>query len=310
MHYFLRYVRQNRKKLIKGALIIAFLILMLQLLNHFIKNNSEDNMTAIDIYNTSNGTIVSDKSAVSGGKLSVTELENVSNKISEFVDLCNNRRVEEAYNLVSNECKEELYQSMDDFVNNYYNALFSDGSREYTIENWTKDTYIVKFTEDLLATGKSINENSYSDYITIVDENGEKKLNINKFIDKEEINKTGENDNIKVEVLSRLKYFDYEIYELNVTNDTDNEILLDQLLDTETIYLKDNKDNRHYSYSNEIIKDDLRIFSGFTKRLKIKFDSPYITGRKINKLYFSEIVLNYDPNNYGSITTTNVFVNI
>lgn len=310
MHNFLRYVRQNRKKIIKGALIIAFLILMLQLLNHFIKNNSEDNMTAIDIYNTSNGTIVSDKSAVSGGKLSVTELENVSNKISEFVDLCNNRRVEEAYNLVSNECKEELYQSMDDFVNNYYNALFSDGSREYTIENWTKDTYIVKFTEDLLATGKSINENSYSDYITIVDENGEKKLNINKFIDKEEINKTGENDNIKVEVLSRLKYFDYEIYELNVTNDTDNEILLDQLLDTETIYLKDNKDNRHYSYSNEIIKDDLRIFSGFTKRLKIKFDSPYITGRKINKLYFSEIVLNYDPNNYGSITTTNVFVNI
>ncbi len=310
MHNFLRYIRQNRKKIIKGVLIIAFFIIMLNLLNYFIKDEGSNDSSSSDIYNTSNGTIVSDKSAVSGGKISTRELEKVSNQINDFVELCNSNKVEDAYNLISDACKEALYPNIEYFTNNYYDILFNGKNREYTIENWTGDTYIVKFTEDLLATGKSTKENSYSDYITIVDENGEKKLNINKFIGKEEINKKGENDNIKAEVLSRSKYFDYEVYEIKVTNDTDSPILLDQLLDSETIYLKDNKGNRHYSYNNEIVKEDLKIFSGFSKTIKIKFDNPYITGRKIASLNFSEAVLEYDENNYGSISTTKVSVNL
>ena len=98
MHNLMRFIRQNKKQIIKVALIVAFLILMLQLLNYFAANQTSDySNSKSDIYNTSNGTIISDKSAVSGGSISTSEINKVNNKIDEFVKYCNEHNTEEAY---------------------------------------------------------------------------------------------------------------------------------------------------------------------------------------------------------------------
>lgn len=311
MHNLMRFIRQNRKQIIKVALIVAFLILMLQLLNYFAANQTSDySNSKSDIYNTSNGTIISDKSAVSGGSISTSEINKVNNKIDEFVKYCNEHNTEEAYNMLSDSCKEELYPDVNDFNSNYYEPLFKEEKRNYSIENWTGNTYIVKFTEDLLATGKAANNSTYQDYITIVEENGQTKLNINKYIGREEINKKSSSDNIEAVVLYREKYMDYEVYKMQITNNTGSTILLDQLTKTDGIYLKDNNDTKHIAYSNEIIKDDLQIYNGHTNTIKIKFDNPYIVGRKIKSLCFSKIVLNYDVNNYAAYTTIKFSINL
>lgn len=304
MHNFMSYIRQNRKKIIKVALIVAFLILMLQLLNYFAANQTKDySNSKNDIYNTSNGTIISDKSAVSGGSISISEINKVNNKIDEFVKYCNEHNTEEAYNMISDSCKEELYPDVNDFISNYYEPLFKEEKRNYSIENWASDTYIVKFTGDLLATGKAANDSTYQDYITLVEENGQTKLNINKYIGREEINKKSGSDNIEAVVLYREKYMDYEVYKMQITNNTGSTILLDQLTKTDGIYLKDNNDTKHIACSNEIIKDDLQIYNGHTNTIKIKFNNPYIVGRKIKSLCFSNVVLNYDINNYAAYNT-------
>ncbi len=202
MHNLMRFIRQNKKQIIKVALIVAFFILMLQLLNYFAANQtSNDSNRKSDIYNTSNGTILSDKSAVSGGSISTSEINKVNSKIDEFVKYCNEHNTEEAYNILSDSCKEELYPEINDFISNYYEPLFKDEKRNYSIENWASNTYIVKFTGDLLATGKSANDSTYQDYITIIEENGQTKLNINKYIGREEINKKSSSDNIEAIVL-------------------------------------------------------------------------------------------------------------
>ena len=311
MHNLMRFIRQNKKQIIKVALIVAFLILMLQLLNYFAANQTSDySNSKSDIYNISNGTIISDKSAVSGGSISTSEINKVNNKIDEFVKYCNEHNTEEAYNMLSDSCKEELYPDVNDFNSNYYEPLFKEEKRNYSIENWTGNTYIVKFTGDLLATGKAANNSTYQDYITIVEENGQTKLNINKYIGREEINKKSSSDNIEAVVLYREKYMDYEVYKMQITNNTGSTILLDQLTKTDGIYLKDNNDTKHIAYSNEIIKDDLQIYNGHTNTIKIKFDNPYIVGRKIKSLCFSKIVLNYDVNNYGAYNTIKFSMNL
>lgn len=312
MHNFMRYIRQNKKQIIKVAVIAASLFGLLQLLDYLAGQDikTENSYNKSDIYKTSNGTIVSDKSAVSGGTISTTELKKVSNKIEEFVEFCNEQNTEAAYNLLSESCKEEFYPSNDSFVTYYYEPLFKKGKRTYSIQNWIKDTYIVKFTEDLLATGKSGSESTYQDYITIIDENGEKKLNINKYIAREELDNTINQDNIQITVTSRNKYMDYEEYEIKVTNNTEGTILLDQLLDTDSIYLVDNNKTKHIAYSNEIVKDDLKIYKGHTKTIKIKFDNPYISGRKIKTLCFSNVVLKYDINNKASFETQKISINL
>ena len=311
MHNLMRFIRQNKKQIIKVALIVAFFILMLQLLNYFAANQtSNDSNRKSDIYNTSNGTILSDKSAVSGGSISTSEINKVNSKIDEFVKYCNEHNTEEAYNILSDSCKEELYPEINDFISNYYEPLFKDEKRNYSIENWASNTYIVKFTGDLLATGKSANDSTYQDYITIIEENGQTKFNINKYIGREEINKKSSSDNIEAIVLYREKYMDYEVYKMQITNHTGSTILLDQLTKTDGIYLKDNNDTKHIAYSNEMIKDDLQIYNGHTNTIKIKFDNPYIVGRKIKSLCFSNVVLNYDVNNYAAYNTIKFSMNL
>lgn len=312
MHNIMRYIRQNRKKLIRIALIVVSLFGLLQFLNYMAKNNIETGKSNsnTNIYNTSNGTIMSEKSAVSGATVSTTKIENVNNTIKEFVDYCNNHNVEEAYNMLSDNCKEQIYPNIERFKSNYYEGLFADGSRTYNIENWTVNTYIVKYTGDLLATGKSADDFTYQDYITIEENNGQRKLNISKYIGREELNKTSSSNNIVMTALYKEKYMDYEIYKIKITNNTDSTILLDELIDTDTIYLKDSNNVKHVSYSNEIVKENLKVYRNETKTIEIKFDNPYISGRKINNLCFSNILLDYTSNNYAGANMIKFTINL
>lgn len=56
-----------------------------------------------------------------------------------------------------------------------------------------------------------MNHNITQDYITIVNENGQTKLNINSYIGKQQINKTQESNNVKIKVVETNVYFDYSI---------------------------------------------------------------------------------------------------
>ncbi len=310
MHNIMRFIRKQRKKIILGVLILIAVIIAVNMLNYIGGIGYKSNHVKSNIYNESNGTIKSESSAVTGGSVSKSEIKKVNNKIEEFVKFGNSKNIEEAYKLLSEDCKNELYSTIDDFRDYYFTQIFGGEEKKYTIENWLDNTYMVRFTEDLLATGKPVSNSSKLDYITIVEENGEKKLNINKFIGTQALNKSIEEDNIKTEVISRVKYMDYEKYNIKVTNNTGGDILLDQLLDTKKIYLKDTNNIKHYAYSNEIIKNDLIIYQKHSKNIQIKFDNPYIKDRTIKRLTFSEVVLNYDPQNYGNITMKNMSINI
>ncbi len=313
MHNIMRFIRQNKKQIIKVALIVAFLFGFLQLLNYIVGRDSSEktsNKETSEIYNETKGKVVSDKSAISGAKVSTSEIKKVSEIIEKFVENCNNHNTEEAYNMISDDCKEEIYPNLEDFETGYFENLFGNEKRTYSIEKLLENTYIVKFTGDLLATGRSGSDYSYQDYITVVEENGENKLNINKYIGKEEINKKSSSNDIETRVLYRKKYMDYEIYTMKIKNNTDGNILLDQLIDTDKIYLKDNNDTKHIAYSNEIVKDDLVIYQGHTNEIEIKFDNPYVSGRTIKSICFSEVVLNYNPNNKGGLNLIKLLVNV
>ena len=313
MHNLLRYIRMNKKKLIKVALILAFLIILLQVLNYLTskKNAVEYNNDYSNIQNETNGTIKSDKSAVSGKKVSTKEIKEVGNSINSFVDFCNEGKIEEAYELLSQQCREVLYKDTNTFKNDYYEKVFNGENRTYTVENWTGDTYIVKFTENLLATGKGVSEASFTDYITIIEENNKKKLNINSLVGKKEINKSKENDNIIINILNKIQFMEYAIYEVDISNNTNGTILLSSLESgAKNIYLKDNNENKINSYINELSLEELKVYSKLTKKIKIKFDIPYIKDREINSFNIKNIILDYKEDNYGASFKTNVCVNM
>lgn len=298
MYKLIRFYNQNRKKVWIFILIIVFLFAILRLLNYMAKQKnsskiaSENNSIFINNSVKENSSIISNKSVVGGTSISTNKLNEAENVIDKFMNYCNDCKIEEAYNLLSEDCKEQLFETEEVFKNNYYDSIFNDETKLYTIENWTSDTYKINISNDILATGNITEEKM--DYFTIVKQRDEYKLNIKNYVGKNDINKEAEHENIKIKVLNRNTYMDYEIYEIQVTNNSENDILLDTKNDTKTIYLQDNKGAKFYAYTNEIIDNEFIVRKSKTKNIKIKFNSGFSSNRRINYMFFSDLILNYN----------------
>ena len=303
MHRLRRFYYNNKVKIWKSIAIIAFFFIALQILNTIISKNNEEKIKET-ISNTSNNTtseknnnieIASNESAVTGDIIDETILEEETNIIDEFVSACNNKEIEKAYDMLSNECKEVLYQDINIFKQNYYNSIFSNGSKKIAkIENWTQNTYKVNYVEDILETGKIAGE-SFQDYITVIESEGQLKLNISDFIGKMNINKIQNFENIQINVIEKKTFMDYEEYVFQIENKSDKNILLDTGESTKSIYLEDKNNVKYYSQSHEILRGLLKINSGFSTQVNIKFTKSYSNEvAKTSKIVFSNVVLDYN----------------
>ena len=311
MNRIIRYFNQNRKKVYISLIIIVFLFGLLQLLNVMAKNKKEEekDTSGINEIMQNNKSIVSNKSAVSGTSISEKKLKKDTDVIDNFFKYCNEGNIENAYNLLTDECKEEMYPTIDEFKRIYYNDLFSEGKRTYTIENWFGDTYQVRMTGDILSTGKIDGNQTKQDYVTIVEKDGDYKININNYVGRTKPqDKTTSYKNVDITIDEINTYMDYEAYTISVQNNTQNSLLLDTGESTKSVYLLDKNNAKSYFYSNEILKNKLIIQSKYTNKLKIKFASPYSSTKSLKSMVFSKFVLNYeeyqnteDKSNYEGI---------
>lgn len=292
MYKLIRFYNQNRRKIIIIVLVIIFLLLLLQLFNYLAKTNqSVENKNIKNQENIQNNNeMISNKSAVSGKDISQTKLKNDSDIINEFFEYCNNGDIEKAYNILTDECKEEIYSSIENFKNNYYDYVFKGEKKSYTIENWTDNVYQVRITDDILSTGKLDTTETRQDYVSVVDD----KLNINSYIKRTKLNKETIANDVKITVNQIDTYMDYEIYSLTIENNSNKTIKLDTNDDTKSVYLLDNNDHKYYFYNNEINENKLIISSKFKNTLKIKFMSSYGSTKKIQNLVFSKMILDFD----------------
>lgn len=295
MYNLIRFYNQNKKKILRTILIIVLIIALIQLLNFFVKENAgQKNQKLNIISNQINQELISDKSAISGQSISSTKLKQDTDIINEFVEKCNSKDFNEAYKLLTEECKEVMFPTLQEFYDIYFMTIFNNEKRIHTIQNWSGNIYQVRFTEDLLSTGRIDGNETIQDYITIKNENGEKKLNINNYIERKNLNQKTEHKNIEVTVISVDKYVDYEEYNLSIKNNSEDAILLDTSDDTKSVYLLDKNNMKYYFYNNEINTNKLVIQSQFTNNLKIKFNNSYSSSRNINYMVFSKLVLNYE----------------
>lgn len=302
MYRFIHWYNQNKKIFWKITGIIVAIICVIQLANKAInvqnKNKQETPIISEKQDSLNEITVQDDKSVLTGSNLSQNQKEELD-VLDQFAEYCNNKQTDKAYDLISEECKKEMFKTKEVFERMYYNQIFSGNAKNISVENWVRNIYKVKFTEDALSTGIYNDGNAIQDYITIIeDEEDNVKLNINGYIGKEEINKLKEAFEIKIKIAKKHQYMDYEIYEVEVTNDSINTIMLNDIENTDTIYLEDKNNIKYYAYMHELSEADLRVMPGETKNIVIKFYSKYSSSKKITKFIFSEIALG--GNEYAS----------
>lgn len=301
MNRFIRWYNQNQKSFWKVIGVIILIILLIQLINYYFKSENERENKKIDntnhsnsISNKYNNLRVDDKNSVlSGNEISSSQEEQIK-IIDTFVDYCNKGEVENAYQLLTDECKQEMYPQLDNFINSYYNETFANSEKDASVENWTGNIYKVQIHENMLATGKYSKETTKQDYITVIETEDEQyRLNINGYIERDEINKSKEDKQIKMTVKYTDTYMDYAKYTIEITNNSNQTISLDDRANVESMYIRDDNGNHYPAYTHEINSAELQVSPRETKEVTIKYYSKYGSTKDINRLVFSKMILNY-----------------
>lgn len=301
MNNLKRLYYQNKRGVWWIILSIAFFIIILQMINYFVSKSEDKKLTNsnivlnadTDIVNDKKTTLTTGKSITEGTKLSADKLNEEAGTIRTFFSYCSNGNLENAYNMLTDECKEELYSDIDQFKRFYYADIYEDVRVSFEIENWANSTYKISVIPDMLATGKSNNGTVKQDYITVVKVNEEYKLNISNYIGRSQINKTQEQNGVSITVNYKDTYMEYEQYNITAKNNRTGFIILDDLKSSNTMYLQDKNDMQYPSYSHEILRELLRLEPRVERNLEIKYYSRYTTAKTINKIVFSQVVVDY-----------------
>ena len=291
-----RYYNQNRKMIWRIVIIIVFAFLILFLLNTIAKNNNEkekQEIKAKQLLQENNVKNTTSENKTSSSNESSSKSDKSREKISaieQFINYCNKQELENAYNMLTDECKEELFSNIELFKNIYYDSTFENKAKEATIDNWSNNTYLVKLAESALATGKfaDTKEEQKIDYITVKKVDGEYKLNINSYIGYKKIEKSVKDDGVTIEVLGKHTYSEFEKYVIKVENNSEEDVMLDSLESSSNMYLEDSNSNEYYAYTSELIGGLLNINRGHTKKIEIKFLNAFSSNKDLEKIVFSD----------------------
>lgn len=310
MHNLRRFYYNNKSKIWKVVLIIAFILGIIQLLdNMVIKNKQQNEYIEFDaeIYkDTENKTYISEQSAILGSVVTESDANKINQTISKFLQYCKNLNIQEAYNMLSNDCKENEYNTIEKFENKYIKNKFTKDD-VFEIQSWMGNTYKVSISKDMLSTGE-INSTKKIDYITIVKEENSEKININSYIKHKNINKQIVQNNIEITVIDKNVYMDYEIYKFKIKNLSNKIIKMDPLKKAGTMYIQDFDNITYNAYAHEIYEGDIEIRSGHEVEVNIKYAQKYSDRVDIDKIVFSEVILDYIK--YSKLENTKDFEDI
>ena len=301
MRNIIRFYNENRLTFWIIVIIIIFIIFLLHFFNGLAREESkrkiEDNNTSENTNVTRASTNKEKKTTepvTYGEEISSTKKTNNNNTIESFIKYCKNNQIEEAYELLSSNCKEVYYKTKEEFQKKYFNTIFK-ADKEYQYELWSSGTfniYRIKFYDDILSTGNAKNGKFIEDYYTIVKEDGKNKININNYIGRENLDRTATIGNLQIKIRFVDMYKEKFNYSITIKNTGNTNIILDTREKTNSTYLLNDHDTKIIGLLYENIKDDFEIKPNEQKNINIGFNIGYRNDLSIEKIVFSDICLN------------------
>lgn len=277
INQLLRKYNQNRRTIWVVIIFIAFFVLLLHTVFNILRafKREEQQELLNNYYHSQTNTIVNNSETNN----MVNEIETPENLttssssediINYFIRLCNENKIEEAYDIISNDCKEVLFPTINDFRNNYYNKVFTKQKTAKIEESmYEGEIYKITYASDLLANGGYNEEETLEDYVYVTREEDKPKISLNKFIYIQDINKTGSIDGISIKILKKRVYIDYEEYQIQISNNSDNAIYINP--DETKVYLLDENDIQYTSNIDELQTNATLIEENTSKIFDLTF---------------------------------------
>lgn len=283
----INFWKKNKNKIIVGIIIWLIIILI----NTIIKNKQQQLPAPSTTY-TPHISVMNENEQVPE-----KYQEKIVNLVDTYFNYCNNGEYEKAYNLITEDCKKNNYPTLEDFKG-YLNIVFQGKKKIYNIQSYSivDNIYIysIRILDDILATGTTDGYYYYEEKIVLIEENGEMKLSIAEFIKEEEPNIIVEDDNMIIKVLKKVVDYETEEYTVQITNKTDNYIVISDSKANNEVKLGVGGEERN-------TQDELNKFiiePNSSKIQSFKFTKFFDDGYVSNKLVLGaiRILKEYDEN--------------
>ena len=227
-----------------GRLIIIILTIwvIIIIINTYLKKNRKDNNELKNDYTP-------DIAVMDDGDISVPQKyrADVKQTIDTYFKYCNSKEFENAYNMLSDDCKTFLYQNNLDNFKQYANDFYT-GDKKYYIQNYSnignEYIYEMHIIDDIEKTGGTNGYDEKVEKITIIRNKNEYKISNQGYIENKKYdNIISQTEDMVVKVISKDISYQKEAYNLEVTNKTDEYILISDgtYIDSVTLNLGDQK---------------------------------------------------------------------
>ena len=214
--------------------------------------------------------------------------EPINNLIDNYVNYCNNKEYENAYNLLSNEFKSKYCNTLDGFKS-YVDELF-DEKKIYNIQNYSNVdnvyVYRIRLLEDILATGTTDGYEYKEEKIAIQKENGVLKLSLNGYIGEKQLGIIAEDEYMRINIVKKDVTYEAENYTVEITNKTGNYINLLDNTESDEVVMKVNGDTRTVK---GLENGNLVVLPNSKKTIQLPFDKYFDDGANADSLVFNAI---------------------
>ena len=307
MNKLVRYWNQNREKILITISVIVLLFLIIQVLNGFIKREKEKNI--LENNNKINNSITTDiekpnQAIYTDEKLSSEKVEKNSNLIKKFVEACNKKNIEIAYNMLSEDCKNEIFNNkIENFKEEYVDKIFKTNisyELELCYNILDREIYRIIYNEGSpLETGNINNENNFLDYVSVLREKNKDKLNVNKFIKKQIINKSDNQNGVNIVVENKKIFWDYLEYSVIIENFSNGRFLKDN---NSKIYFIDKYENIKNSNMYELSDLSFDISQKNNRKINIRLNQLFTNEENIRYIVFENFYVVDKENNIDKVS--------
>lgn len=284
--WLINFWKRNSGKILSGIVIIIIIII----LNNYLKQQKSP-VTLKSTYNPN-------KAVVTNNSVEGSDSEKIKNLMDRFIKYCNEKNYKEAFELIDNSAKNYLYDNMESEFKKYVDNVFKE-KKIYSMQNYSNienmHIYKVSITEDIAATGTSGQYKPNTEYFTFKRDGKDFKLSNQGYIQNKELKGYNEDENLKVEILSKDVSYKKEGYNLKIFNKTDKYIILaDNQVESEITLSFDSEQRAPVNLTNS----QIILYPREEIDISLIFNNFIDANRKANLLKFNSVrILNeYDAN--------------
>ena len=282
------WIKNNKNKIILVLIIWAIIFVI----NLILKNRKVE--VTLNTTYTPHELVLSDTGETVPEKLR----EPIEKLIDDFVNYCNKKDYTNAYSLLSNDCKKNVFNNQEDEFKEYVDEVFPT-EKIYSLQSYSKkdDLYIynIKILDNILASGLTHQEFFYyEEKYGISQEDDELKLTIGNYMGKEKIKRFAEDDNVKIRITEKIMFYSKEVYTIKITNKTEHTMVIVDGNEEEEILMSIGNATRNIEDSNLFVI----IEPGQTKEFQIRFSKFYDETSEPESMIFNKIRIldNYTGN--------------